>query len=38
VCGEGDRLYTIQNVSLLKKKIKNGEKIPDNKGFTSKIG
>lgn len=38
VCGEGERLYTIQNVSLLKKKIKNGEKIPDSKGFTSKIG
>jgi len=34
----GDKLYTMQNVSLLKKKIKNGEKIPEMKVFNAKIG
>jgi len=37
VCGIGEKLYTVKNVSLLKTKIKNGEKIPDSKTFTSKI-
>jgi hypothetical protein len=37
VCGVGERIYTHQNISLLKKKIKSNEKIPDEKVFTSKI-
>jgi transposase len=37
VCGIGEKLYTVKNVSLLKTKIKNGEQIPDSKTFTSKI-
>lgn len=37
VCGVGEKLYTVKNVSLLKNKIKKGEKIPDTKNFTTKI-
>ena len=37
VCGVGKKLYTMKNISLLKKKIKNGEKIPENKVFANKI-
>ena len=37
VCGVGERLYTFKNVSLLKKKIKNNEKIPETKTFVSKV-
>jgi hypothetical protein len=37
VCGVGEKLYTVKNVSLLKNKIKKGEKIPDSKNFTTKI-
>ena len=28
VCGVGEKVYTHQNISLIKKKIKNQEKIP----------
>jgi len=37
VCGVGQKLYTMKNISLLKKKIQSNEKIPENKIFIDKI-
>jgi hypothetical protein len=37
ICGVGEKIYTHQNVSLIKRKIKNGEKISDSRQFTEKI-
>ena len=37
ICGAGEHLYTVRNVSLLKKKIKQNEKIPENKNFKEKV-
>ena len=33
----GEKVYTHQNISLIKKKIKSQEKIPETKVFSSKI-
>lgn len=37
VCGVGEKVYTHQNISLIKRKIKNNEKIPEQKVFNAKI-
>lgn len=37
VCGVGENIYTHQNISLIKRKIKNQEKIADTKVFNAKV-
>ena len=37
ICGVGEKIYTHQNISLIKKKIKNGERVPDSRQFSEKI-
>lgn len=37
ICGVGSKLYSMKNISLLKKKIKRNEKIPEMRVFNSKI-